>query len=98
MDCAKEGGETLKLYRKSFARGKPYDVVILDLTIPGGMSGKDTMKRLFKFDPNVKAIVSSGYSNDPIIAEFKKYKFKGCIIKPYKIEELPKVLLKVIRS
>ena len=68
----------------------------MDLTIPGGMGGKETIKELIKIDPNVKAIVSSGYSNDPVISNFKQYGFSEIIAKPFVMEELSEVLHKVI--
>jgi DNA-binding NarL/FixJ family response regulator len=63
-------------------------VVILDLTIPGGLGGKETIKKLLEIDPQVRAIVSSGYSNDPIMAQFSEYGFKGVAAKPYTIKIL----------
>lgn len=90
------GTETIGIYKEAKQSGKPFDAVIIDLTIPGGMGGKETIQRLREIDPDVKAIVSSGYSNDPIMAEFERYGFKGVIAKPYKIHELSDVLHKVI--
>ncbi len=69
-----------------------YDLVILDLTIPGGMGGKEVMKYLLELNPEVNAIVSSGYSNDPIMAEYDLYGFKGCIPKPYRVDQLLEVI------
>ena len=91
-----DGAEAIELYQEARESGKPFDAVIMDLTIPDGMGGKETVQRLIKIDPEVKAIVSSGYSNDPIIADFKRYGFKDVIAKPYRIEELSEVLRKVI--
>jgi two-component system, cell cycle sensor histidine kinase and response regulator CckA len=76
--------------------GQAFAAVILDLTVPGAMGGKETLARLLEIDPQVKAIVSSGYSDDPIMAEFAKYGFRGVIAKPYRISELSRVLNKVI--
>jgi DNA-binding NarL/FixJ family response regulator len=70
--------------------------VILDLTVPGAMGGKDTLARLLEIDPQVKAIVSSGYSDDPIMADFLKYGFRGVLAKPYQVSELSKILHDVI--
>ena len=95
---ARDGVEVLELYKEALAEGNPFDAVILDLTIPGGMGGKETIENLIKIDPNVKAIVSSGYSNDPVMANFEKYGFKGLVAKPYRAEELSQVLRKVICS
>ncbi len=69
---------------------------MLDLTIPGGAGGREVIRKFINIDPNVRAIVSSGYSNDPIMANFKEYGFKGVIAKPYKIEELNALLYRVL--
>ncbi|HOW54972.1 MAG TPA: PAS domain S-box protein [Syntrophorhabdaceae bacterium] len=98
VECVTEGNEAIESYIKARNAGTPFDVIILDLTIPGGMGGKDTMKKLFTMDPDVKVIVSSGYSNDPIMARFHKYGFKGVIAKPYLMEELGEVIIHVIRG
>jgi two-component system, cell cycle sensor histidine kinase and response regulator CckA len=78
------------------AFGKEFAAVILDLTVPGGMGGKETMARMLEIDPQVRAIVSSGYSNNQIMADCLPYGFKGIIAKPYKLSELGKILHKVI--
>ncbi len=93
---AADGGEAVELYRRAKESGEPFGAVIMDLTIPGGMGGKETIKKLLEIDPGVKAIVSSGYSNDPVMAEYKKYGFRGVIAKPYNVEDLSGKLYKVI--
>ncbi|MGB2698131.1 MAG: response regulator, partial [Candidatus Zixiibacteriota bacterium] len=67
-----------------------------DLTVPGGMGGKESIQKLIKIDPEVKAIVSSGYSNDPVMSDFRKYGFSGIVAKPFKIEDLSEVLHQVL--
>ena len=94
--CAGDGTETINYYRKAKESGHPFDLVIIDLTIKGGMGGKEALDELIKFDPKVKSIVSSGYSNDPIMADFRKYGFCGFVTKPYKVEELIKTLNQVL--
>ena len=89
---AKDGKEAVDLYIKHKNMGSPFDVVLMDLTIPGGMGGEETIKKLKEFDPNVKAIVSSGYSNDPIMANFKKFGFVNVLTKPYQIRELARII------
>ena len=68
--------------------GEAIKLVIMDLTIPGGMGGRDTITKLLELDPQVCALVSSGYSNDPVIANYQDYGFKGFIIKPYLSSDL----------
>jgi len=70
----------------------------MDLTIPGGMGGQETIKKLMEINPAVVAIVSSGYSNAPVMSEYEKYGFKDVVTKPYGVEELAEVLRKVINS
>jgi PAS domain S-box-containing protein len=90
------GDEAIKLYKKAKNSDKPYDVVIMDLTIPGGMGGKEAVEKLLEIDPGVKAIASSGYSAGAVMADFRKYGFSGFVAKPYKIQELSKVIRELI--
>jgi len=86
--AAKDGNEAIELYVKAREEGKPFDAVLMDLTIAGGMGGKEAIMKLLAIDPAVKAVVSSGYANDPIMANYKEYGFCGVVPKPYKIHEL----------
>jgi CheY-like chemotaxis protein len=95
VEFAKDGCEAIEIYEKAKDRGNPFDLVIMDLTIPGGMGGKEAIERLREIDPGIKAIVSSGYSNDPIMSEYRKYGFRGVISKPYKIEDLSEIVGRV---
>jgi CheY-like chemotaxis protein len=96
---AKNGEEALALYRQSLAEGEPgIDLLILDLTIPGGLGGKETMEALLEIDPGVNAIVSSGYSSDAVIADYKHYGFKGVVKKPYCVDELMQEIHRVFRD
>ena len=96
IEFAADGAEAIKLYKAAMESGNPFTVAILDLTIPGGMGGKITIKKLHKIDPEVKAIVSSGYVDDSVIAKYKEYGFSGMVAKPYTISELGKALQDVI--
>ena len=77
------GKEATALYRQALEAGAPFDLVIMDLTIPGGIGGKEAVKELLALDPHVRAIVSSGYADDPVMANPSKYGFKGTVAKPY---------------
>ena len=98
VELAADGAEAIEMYEKAKASGQRVEAVILDLTVPGGMGGKETIRKLYKIDPEIKAIVSSGYSNDPIMFEYSAYGFKGVIAKPYEIQELSKTLYEVLRA
>jgi len=98
VEFARDGAEAVKLYRKAQEGGEPFDVVIMDLTVPGGMGGKEALERLLEIDPQVKAIVSSGYSTDPIMAEFRRNGFQGCVAKPYKLQDLSQILQSVLNG
>ncbi len=89
---AEDGKEALEKYQLALAAGKPFQTVIMDLTIPGGMGGQEAISKLLAMDPNARVIVSSGYSNDPIMANFAQYGFKGVVTKPYSIESFSKAL------
>jgi CheY-like chemotaxis protein len=97
-EFASDGHEAIEAYKRAKENGKPFDVVIMDLTVPGGMGGREAIKRMLEFDPSVKAIVSSGYSNDPVISDYKKFGFRGVICKPYKMEELTEALNRVLHE
>ncbi|HDD35651.1 MAG TPA: PAS domain S-box protein, partial [Candidatus Desulfofervidus auxilii] len=96
--CTKNGEEAIKLYEEAKISKRPFDAVILDLTIPGGMGGEEVIKKLIHIDPQVKAIVSSGYPTAPIIADYKKYGFCATLIKPYRMNDLAKILHNIIKK
>ncbi len=98
VECARDGDEAIRLYKIAKESGESFDAVILDLTIAGGMGGKETIRKLHEIDTEVKAIVSSGYSSDPIMSNYQIYGFCGVVAKPYKLSELSKVLFKVING
>ena len=83
-----DGAEMLKAYSAAKDAGTPYDAVIMDLTVPGAMGGREAMKELLKIDPKVRAIVSSGYSGDPVLANFRAHGFCGIVPKPYRLADL----------
>ncbi|HMA85326.1 MAG TPA: PAS domain S-box protein [Desulfosalsimonadaceae bacterium] len=98
VDTAKDGNEAIALYQKSMDIGQPYDAVFMDLTVPGGMGGKETIQELAAMDENVNAIVSSGYSTDPVMSNYRAYGFKGAIKKPYMMQEMSEALEILFRA
>ncbi len=98
VDTVRDGKEALERYREAMNADRRYDVVIMDLTIKGGMGGKETIALLLKMDPTAKAIVSSGYSNDPVMANFREHGFVSVVPKPYSIEELSHTLRDVLEG
>jgi PAS domain S-box-containing protein len=97
-ELAKDGSQAIDLYKKAMDSGRPFDAVILDLTVKRGMGGKDAVKALLKIDPQVNAIVSNGYSNDPVMTDFRAYGFTGSLAKPNKKEDLIEALKKIIKK
>ena len=98
VDFAVNGKEAVEKYKSSFEEGHPFDLIFMDPTIPGGMSGQETLEKIKEFDPNVKAISSSDYSNNPIMSDHKKYGFCGIISKPYKAEDINRIVYQVLHG
>jgi PAS domain S-box-containing protein len=96
VQFAADGERAIELYQQARTAGQPFDAVIMDLTVPGGMGGRDALIKILAIDPEVKAIVSSGYSNDPIMADYQKYGFRGVVTKPYRIKDLGETLHNVL--
>jgi CheY-like chemotaxis protein len=89
---ASHGEAAVDQFKAAQAAGDPFSAVILDLTIKGGMGGRETLEALKRYDPGVRAFVSSGYSKDPILTDFGRYGFSGVIPKPYTLEEVKRAL------
>ncbi|MGD9852146.1 MAG: PAS domain S-box protein [Nitrospirales bacterium] len=97
-DAVSDGKRAVELYTKACQEGTPYTATILDLTIPGGMGGKEAFRQIKAMDQKAQVIVSSGYSNDPLMANAAKFGISGIIAKPYNIEDLSHILRKVLKS
>ena len=98
VETAPDGESAIEMFQSAKDKNSPFSLVIMDLTIPGGMGGKETIVKLREIDPKVKAIVSSGYSNDPVLSNFKKHGFKAVLTKPYKIENLSSIISHVMNG
>ncbi len=96
VDAVTNGDEAISAYRAAQEAGDPYAAVILDLTIPGGMGGQEAFGRLREIDPAVRVIVSSGYANDPVLADYALYGYKGALVKPYPLEVLKQTLARIV--
>jgi PAS domain S-box-containing protein len=94
----RDGQEAVKAYQEALDKGQPFDLLITDLTVPGGMGGKDLIKELIKINPKVKSIVMSGYSNDPVMSAHREYGFMGVLEKPFKIKTLAQSIITVLNE
>jgi two-component system, cell cycle sensor histidine kinase and response regulator CckA len=93
-----DGGAAVREFSLAQHNGRPFELVILDLTIPGGMGGREAMELIRKLDADVPAIVSSGYSSDPVLANFEAYGFQAIVPKPYEISQLTEVVQKLLAN
>ncbi len=94
----RRGEETIDAFRLQSLTGKPFDAVILDLTVKGGLGGREVIRLLMIIDPDVRALISTGLMNDPIVENYRAYGFCGLIPKPYTVEELSETLENVLRK
>lgn len=97
VELARHGAEALELYRQARLGGSPFDLVILDLTVAGGMGAQEAMERLLAFDPEVCAIVTSGYVNGPVLAHYRDHGFAGVLAKPFQTQELARAVSSALR-
>jgi len=95
VELAEDGDKAIDLYKRAMKSRQPFDFVILDIVIPNGLGGKETIQNLLKIGSEIKAIVSSGYSDDPIMSDYRKYGFCGMLQKPFQIEDLSYILYKM---
>lgn len=98
VESVKDGVEAIEMYKRSIAEGKPFDVVIMDLKVHGGMGGKEAVEKLHEIAPEAKTVASGGFPNDPIIVNYQEYGFNGAMCKPFEFKELNKLLQKIINE
>jgi PAS domain S-box-containing protein len=98
VDSASDGAEAVALYQRAQEEGQPYALVILDVTVPGGMGGVETFAQLRALDSQLRALISSGYANDPVLANYAAHGFRGVLTKPYTLQELQAALRRVLES
>jgi PAS domain S-box-containing protein len=98
VEFARDGIEAIDLFKKGAAAGVPYDLVVLDLTVPGGMGGREAIECLRAINPKIKAIVSSGYVDNAMLHDYAKYGFSGVVAKPYSVEQFEKVICQVLNA
>jgi CheY-like chemotaxis protein len=98
VEVCRDGQSAIDCYERAMKAGTPFDAVLMDLTIVGGMGGKETIRHLLELDPAIKAVASSGYSDDPVLAQHLKYGFRAVLTKPYTLKELETTIRKLIAS
>ena len=98
VELAEHGEEAIGKYKAAMESGRPFDIIILDLTVRGGMGGRETIERLLAVNPKIRAIVSSGYSDDAVVSDYNKYGFSARLTKPYKLQELRDTLNNLLRQ
>jgi CheY-like chemotaxis protein len=95
---AKEGAGAIEIFSRERQGGHPFDLIILDLSVPDGMGGKEAFEKIREIDPFAKVVISSGYTNDPMMTDYAKFGFSGILAKPYRISDIKALLEKMIQK
>ena len=98
VECARHGEQAVALYCEALENGRPYAVVVLDQTVKGGMGGEEAMGRIREIDPRAVAVVSSGYADNPVVANYGAHGFTAALSKPYMIDSLRQCLQEILRN
>ena len=98
VELVADGRKAVEVYESAKGLGRPFDAVILDLTIRGGLGGQEAIQALLQMDPAVKAVVMSGYANAPVVLEPERYGFKGALVKPFDFGKLQEMVSRVMGS
>jgi DNA-binding NarL/FixJ family response regulator len=89
---SEDGHQAIDLYLQALNEGRRFDLVLMDLTIPGGMGGKEAIVEILRIDPDAKVVVSSGYANDQVMSNFREYGFAGILSKPFLMDEINRTI------
>jgi len=98
VESVADGALAVRRFREAHAAGEPFHVVIVDLTVPGGVGGLEAARGIREVDPNARLIVSSGYSSDPVMSDFRSHGFAGVVTKPYTVAELRRAVDSALRE
>ncbi len=98
VTTAADGREAVDKFIQAMEEGRPFEITIMDLTIPGGMGGREAVREILAWAPTAKVIVSSGYFSDPVLADHAKYGFAGCLAKPFLLQELDAAVSRALNS
>ncbi len=98
VDVAYDGKQAIKIYKQALNNGNKFDVVIMDLIIPNGIGGQEAVKSILEIDPKARVIISSGYSDKPVMANYSDYGFKGVLAKPYTMKRLQDIMTQILNS
>lgn len=93
---ARDGAAAIELYRQEQEKGSPFDLVILDLSVPDGIGGKEAFEKLHTLDPGARIVISSGFTNDPMLTDYASFGLNGVLAKPYRITEIKALLENMI--
>lgn len=92
VECVSDGDQALAAYSQALEKGVPFCVAFLDLNVPGGMGGKETMEKLLELDSTVRGVVTSGDSTDPVFVEYRTHGFSGALSKPFNLADFKQIL------
>jgi len=98
VDVAYDGKQAIKIYKQALNNGNKFDVVIMDLIIPNGIGGQEAVKSILEIDPKARVIISSGYSDKPVMENYSDYGFKGVLAKPYTMKRLQDIMTQILNS
>jgi len=98
VECASDGAEAIVKLEGARRSGRPFDVVILDLTVKGGMGGEEAIRKIREMDAGIKTVVSSGYSDNPVVSHYRAYGFDACLNKPYTVTALKESLAALLNG